>query len=310
VEQLLVLASIPAAVLPVLGFLAVIWWLDRFDREPVWLLLLAFGWGAAVAVPAALWAEQQLAATLSPLVLAPLCEEPAKAVAVLLVAATRHFDNTTDGFVYGAAVGLGFGMTENAMYFAEEARTGSLLGWAWLVAVRSLYASLMHAAATSALGAALGFSKFRSPRTALAAIPAGALAMLGIHGLWNGLLQAGSAGAAGLGLLDLVLFPLELAILGALFALSLLDERRILQRELAAEAEAGVLPVEHVPVLSSLAARLRDDWLPAGVDHDDYLAAATTLAFRKHQLRARPGRTEFEDDVRRCRQQLREANAA
>lgn len=306
-QDLLVLASIPAAVLPVLGFLALIWWLDRFDREPVWLLLLAFGWGAGMAVPAALWAEQALVDSIPSLFLAPLVEEPIKALAVLAIAATRHFDNTTDGFVYGAAVGLGFGMTENAVYFAEEARSGSLLGWAWLVAVRSLYASLMHAASSSALGAALGFSKFRSPTIALLAVPAGVVAMLAIHGLWNGLLQAGSAGRAHLGLLDLVLFPLELGILGALFALSLLDERRILRRELDPEAAAGVLPPEHVPILSSLAARLRDDWLPPGVDQEAYIAAATTLAFRKHQARARPDAAR-DDDIEACRRALTELN--
>ena len=49
--------------------------------------------------------------------IAPLIEEPAKALCLLALYRSREFDNATDGFVYGAAAGLGFGMTENFFYF-------------------------------------------------------------------------------------------------------------------------------------------------------------------------------------------------
>ena len=51
--------------------------------------------------------------------LAPLIEEPTKAIILFAIVRSRHFDNTTDGFVYGAAAGLGFAMTENFMYFGS-----------------------------------------------------------------------------------------------------------------------------------------------------------------------------------------------
>src|SRR5262245_22628438 len=101
-----------------LGFLALVWWLDRYDREPVWLVVAVFLWGAVGAVvPAILFsAAIELSANaalatvglpqtdtwFTPVIVAPLVEEPCKAAILLLLLRNRHFDNMTDGFVYGA----------------------------------------------------------------------------------------------------------------------------------------------------------------------------------------------------------------
>ena len=60
-----------------------------------------------------------VAAMVGPVLVAPLVEEPCKALFLAYVIWNRHFDNMTDGFVYGAAAGLGFGMTENLLYFVS-----------------------------------------------------------------------------------------------------------------------------------------------------------------------------------------------
>lgn len=290
--SLLVAFSIPCAVLPALGFLWLMWWLDRYDREPWWLFGSAFLWGAGPAAALSLLmllptvsvtGDAEWARILEGVVFAPLIEEPAKAAVLLLVARTRHFDNTTDGFVYGAAAGIGFAMTENLLYFTAAAGEGDAGSWLAVVTMRTLYCALMHASATSVVGAAMGWAKFRDPAAARWALPLGLLSAFAIHALWNGLLIAGSIFTDGLSLLDLLLFPVEFLVLFGIFQACLLDEARILRHELAEEAEAGVLPEAYVDRLARWVDRTRTGWLPPNVDHQRLVRAATTLAFRKDQ---------------------------
>ncbi|MEO0604727.1 MAG: PrsW family glutamic-type intramembrane protease, partial [Myxococcota bacterium] len=108
---LLTVASVLAAIVPMFTFLAVVWWLDRYDREPVWLLVLTFAWGAVpavfLAIPASMVLEQVFvgvgmasgldpavtASITGPVLVAPLVEEPAKALVLLFLIFSRHFDN-------------------------------------------------------------------------------------------------------------------------------------------------------------------------------------------------------------------------
>ena len=115
---LLSLLSVVCASVPMLTFLLVMWYLDRHDREPLWLFLLTFLWGACGAVSFALIGNESLigvlgfvagperADTFGAMIVAPLVEEPMKALVLFAVMFSRHFDNATDGFVYGAAAGL------------------------------------------------------------------------------------------------------------------------------------------------------------------------------------------------------------
>ena len=140
----------------------------------------------------------------------PLIEEPSKAIVLLAVAMSRRFDNTTDGFVYGAATGLGFGMTENFLYFTSVGETGDLAGWVGTIVVRTLYSALMHAAASSCVGAALGFAKYRGWSSRFTVPPLGLLIAMGIHFTWNGLLtlEDATGGEGSFALLDFLLFPM------------------------------------------------------------------------------------------------------
>lgn len=303
---MLVALSVPCAVLPVLAFLWLIWWMDRYDREPLWLFALAFLWGAIGGALLAFVTNHAAAGVEATrlIQLAPLVEEPAKALVLLLIVTSRHFDNTTDGFVYGAAAGLGFGMTENLLYFTSAAQGGDVVAFALLVAMRSLYSALMHAAATSVVGASLGWVKFRKSWTRWFALPAGMAVAIGIHALWNSLLAAGAAGSLVLGLLDFVLFPVEFGILFGIFQLCLLDEKRILQRELQEEVDLGVIPPQHLDFLGAYRKRSIPGWLPETMDHREYVRAATTLAFRKHQLRNTAEPDFYAVEVTRLRQQI------
>ena len=46
VSVVLSIASTVCACVPMFAFLVAVWWLDRYDREPVWLIGLTFLWGA------------------------------------------------------------------------------------------------------------------------------------------------------------------------------------------------------------------------------------------------------------------------
>ena len=169
---LIALSTVCAGV-PMFSFLALIWWLDRYDREPMPVLLVTFLWGAVGAIVAAmtlsLFAQAGLnlglaaasialasdltglADTLLPVLVAPLVEEPSKALILLAIVRSKHFDNMTDGFVYGAAAGLGFGMTENFLYFISV--SGDLDTWLGTVFIRTFYSAVMHATATAIVAA-------------------------------------------------------------------------------------------------------------------------------------------------------------
>ncbi len=317
---LLALSSL-AAVLPMLLFLWIVWWMDRYDREPLWLLAIVFLWGAvggivlavigsfALLAPVLLVAPG-LADVTSTVIIAPLIEEPAKAVILLAVLWNRHFDNMTDGFVYGAAAGLGFGMTENFLYFAGEAISGDPFGWVATVVIRTLYSAVMHASATAIVGAALGFARFRGCLALVGGGLGGLVMAMGVHALWNGMLTLDAVAGFGGALvgMNLLLFPLIFLFLFGVFHLCLLEEKVTIRRELASEAEDGVLSKEHARILSSYCARNRRAWVPAGVDHHAYVYAATELAMRKKQARLTHWSRErayYQAEVERLRDEVR-----
>jgi protease PrsW len=319
VSLVLVGLSVLFATIPMLVFLGLVWWFDRYDREPLWLIALTFGWGSCGAVILALIGSAILdfaigatfgveaSAIALPVLVAPLVEEPTKAVFLFLVARSRHFDNMTDGFVYGAAAGLGFGMTENFLYFASVGATADVGAWIGTVIVRTLYSALMHAAATSVVGAALGFSQFRGWFTRLTVVPFGFAVAIAIHALWNGFITADEATQSGIfTLIDLIAFPLEFLSIFLVFQICLWDEKRTIRRELGEEAQAGLLPTAHVAILSSFLRRSSGRWLEAGIPRASYVRTATTLAFRKTQERATRGRrrTFYTREVERLRREL------
>lgn len=298
-----VLATVPPTILLIL-----IWWFDRYDREPFWVVALCYAWGASGAVVLALIgsaiASAMLGVSVSGLaaggldlaayegalratLVAPLIEEPAKGLPLVLLLWTRHFDNATDGFVYGAACGLGFALTENFLYFMGG--IDDAVAWLFMVIVRTGWSAMMHMLASAMLGAALGWARFRGVLRGGIAGFVGLIAAMAAHATWNGLLSFGQLLGASMLVLDLVLLPIELGALFVVFQACLWLESRMIRRELAVEAEHGVLPAAHVDVLGSWWRRRRGDWA-GDVDRARYVAAATRLAMRRAQLEtAGPG---------------------
>ena len=122
------------ACVPTTAFgLAVVRRLDRNEKEPWRLVLVAAAWGAIVATSMVIWGESLWdASTIRVLVPGPglvastafsagVLEELAKGVAVLLLFLVMRdeFDDLVDGIVYGAAVGLGFNFMESIAYMTH-----------------------------------------------------------------------------------------------------------------------------------------------------------------------------------------------
>lgn len=298
-------------------FLVVVWWLDRYDREPLWLVAFVFAWGALIATFGSLVLNEFGGAALTrvtdpytahaigTIALAPLIEEPMKASVLVLVAASRAFDNATDGFVYGAAVGLGFAVTENFMYFSRY--TDDFATWAMVVLIRTACSGMLHAIASSIVGAALGWARCRTLDIQVAAFATGlAIAMI-IHLVWNALAVFAGFGMGHALLVDIALFGVEFLVVLMVFLACLRGEHRMILRELRIEADGGVLPPQHVAILASVRRRSRVGWCPAGVDQAKYIKTATRLAFRRMQCRVRGDQHhKYRAEARALRHALRE----
>ncbi len=309
------IVSAVAAVLPVPLYAFLILWLDRFEKEPAWLLFGAFFWGAVVAVIIsfvlntaisilfAVTLGPQWAQVLTPPLVAPPVEEASKGLAVLLIFRfMRHeFNNVTDGIIYGGLVGLGFAMTENVLYFGRAFASGGLAGVSVLFLVRAVFMGFAHALWTAATGAGLGIAReAKSPLVkVLAPLGGFCLAML-LHFLWNG-----TAVVSGLTLrvhplvsLFVVMPFLSLVFLspGIVTVLVLVyfewkKEARIIAAELGPEVGSGVARPEELALLSgSHLARTRRYWQTlAGHGPAAWLAlrqlhdALVELAVRKSQ---------------------------
>ena len=164
--------------------LAILWFLDRREREFPWLFAAAFLWGGLIATALALpfntaffklvddWLAHHpmLEAMLgpeAPLMLvapisAPIAEELAKALGVLLLfwLLRAEYDNMRDGIVYGALVGLGFTWFEAALYVANiYAKSGVAAYGLQLGARYALFGLGGHALFTALFGASLGLAR-------------------------------------------------------------------------------------------------------------------------------------------------------
>lgn len=320
----LAIAAVLAGTIVVFGYLVVIWWLDRYEREPFWLTVLTFVWGGfggtslgcACSLPFAFAATafggEAFGSAFGAVVVAPVVEEITKGLVFVLLLLTRHLDNETDGLIYGAATGLGFAAVENVMYAMAiaESGTGAVVG---LVFVRTLFTAIVHCISSALLGMTIGYACHRAGTARWLLWPSIGLALaVANHALWNGLAVA--ADFEVLGDASPLLVLLAIAVVGvaaaAMFGLtqfSLHREHRVIRRHLAAEAGRGTLPLEHAAIIPYWSRRRRRGWLPSRVPHEPYVRAATLLAFRHHQLEVAGGerRERYLQEIVRLRTEVK-----
>jgi hypothetical protein len=231
---------------------------------------------------------------ISSIFVAPVVEEITKGFFLLITIASRKFDNLTDGIVYGGAIGLGFGMTENFFYFISFGN--SVPSWLMLVIIRSLFSGVMHCVSTATLGAFLGYAKFKTSSQKFFYGFLGLVIAILIHAIWNFSLNFSKIAPLGF----LFLF-ISIIIFIVTFSVSLKGERKIIFTELKEESENGLIPQIHLDILSSNK-REQKGWLDEKI-RKVYIKAATTLAFRKVQLRNSNGASKlyYERDVENYR---------
>lgn len=295
------------ALIPLAICLIGVRWIDRWDPEPRGALAFAFLWGAGMSVAVTLLVGPTVTAMLTlaldgtapdvvgPVFQAPLVEELAKGIGVLILVFSRrsHFDGPVDGIVYAGTVGAGFAFTENILYFgsaiADPAGLGGLLT---VFVMRGLFSPFAHVMFTAALGLVLGLAAARGRSTGrlLLAFAGGLVPAIAGHMLWNG----------GLAVLFtdffqfyfLVQVPLFVAVIIGVLALRRAERKLTFQR-LAEYVGAGWLTQQEVGMVASPNGRTQAlAWaraFGAAAMMKHFISTGTRLAFVRQRLRAGHG---------------------
>ncbi len=263
------LYSVIAAVIPVILYVGLIYWVDRYEKEPWWLLSAAFLWGA---IPAALLAilfnllfslpvyfifDERAAEMAAAGIFAPFIEEIVKALVLfaILIFRRHEIDSPLDGIIYGAMVGMGFAMVENFLYymtaFAEEGQAG----WSAVVGVRGVIFGLNHALYTAMTGLGIALAKITPHSVVRIAAPIlGLGTAIALHAFHNATMLLGTQTSFLTGLIfDWSGVILTLAII----VLALYQERRWMRQYLVEEVTLGTLSADEYHLVSSAARRNR-----------------------------------------------------
>jgi RsiW-degrading membrane proteinase PrsW (M82 family) len=292
---------IGVGVLQAVLYVLFIRFVDLYEREPLMYVIPVFVWGFTVAVVIALFfntlftftvsavASAQTATFLTAVVGAPVIEECAKGLALLitfgaaLLMARRRgaieFSGVMDGIVYGSAVGFGFAIAEDLLYYAQ-------FGPETFV-VRRVFGGFAHAAFTSLTGIGIGLIPWMRHGFSKVALPLlGLAAAIGLHAIFN--LTATLLGPLAYGVMFLVVLLYVLLIV-----VWLAVERRIIRSELRSEVEEDTISQGEYEILPTyfrrkgyylrliLSGRLLE-WRRARKAH----SAAVDLAFTKRLARS------------------------
>ncbi len=159
---------------PMFFFAHILYWLDRYEKEPIPLLFGVFAWGAVVAAGGAYILNTIFGITVYSLtgseiasdlatgsLSAPFIEESLKGLAVLLVFLVfrKEFDSILDGIVYAGIVALGFAATENVIYIWRGYASEGWNGLFQLVLIRVVLVGWQHPFYTAFIGIGLAVAR-------------------------------------------------------------------------------------------------------------------------------------------------------
>jgi RsiW-degrading membrane proteinase PrsW (M82 family) len=332
-HMLIVLVAILGALIPTIFYVAMIWWLDRYEKEPLWLLALAFLWGAfpaaiasvlvelAFDIPiAALGGESLVANLASASISVPLVEESAKGIALIgLVLVFRHeFDDVLDGIVYGAMIGLGFAFTENLFaYFLPILREEGISSGLVNILLRTLVFGFTHAFWTGIIGATVGYARLSRDWGQRILVPfAGWSVAVLLHAIHNaGATLVEQTACLSLGVSLLVDWG-GVILLVSIAVLILHRESQWIEQGLVEEVRQGVLSPQEFDLLRSAGQRTWVRWRAwnrggrtAYRAVGRYFQLATELAFKKEHLRSLRDEGANLDEVQRLQQALAASRA-
>jgi len=290
------------AVIPMLLFAYLVYWVDRYEKEPIFLLGGVFLWGAIIAAGAAfvtntflglgiyMFTGSQAFTELSTAsAIAPVIEETLKGMACLFVFIFfRHeFDSILDGIVYAAITAIGFAATENVYYiytygYLENGFNGIL----YMFLVRVLLVGWQHPFYTSFIGIGLAVSRLNRNQSIkiLAPVIGWGLAVFthSIHNTISTIFQGVQSMAIG------IIFDWSGWIAMILFVIwALYREQKWIRMQLSEEVTKGVITSAQykiaVSAWSQTEARIKAIY--SGKYHliDQFYELAAELAFKKHQ---------------------------
>jgi len=168
------LASLFFGFAPMFLFAYILYWLDRYEKEPIPLLIGVFAWGMVVAAGGAYVLNTIFDITIFSVTgsetasklatgsfSAPLVEEGLKGMAVLLIFLIfrREFDSVLDGIVYAGIAALGFAATENSLYIWRGYDSGGWEGLFQLVLIRVVLVGWQHPFYTAFTGIGLAIAR-------------------------------------------------------------------------------------------------------------------------------------------------------
>lgn len=263
-----IIASV-VAFLPAVFYILPLIWLDRYDPEPIWLLGLAFAWGALVSVIVSYkvntaFAEIAVGAfgadvgmSLTAIVSAPIFEEGSKGLGVvlLLIFFRRHFDDILDGIVFGGTIALGFATVENVLYYGSAILKGGTEMLIALFILRGILSPFAHVTFTAMTGIGCGISReSHNPfvRVFMPILGYGFAVLL--HFIWN--LMASVLPIEGLfeggwwyGYI-LLQVPFFIIFIGFAFYI-MYRQNSILKEMLAIDVATGLIPEGHKQIATS-----------------------------------------------------------
>ncbi|MGC1376328.1 MAG: PrsW family intramembrane metalloprotease [Anaerolineales bacterium] len=168
---------------PMFFFAFILYWLDRYEKEPILLLGAVFVWGMVVAAGGAyilntgfgvavyiMTGSESVSDLIMGSISAPLVEEGLKGLAVLLVFLFfyREFDSILDGIIYAGVTALGFAATENSIYIWRGFEANGWAGLLQLTFLRVVIVGWQHPFYTSFTG--IGLATARLNRSILVRI--------------------------------------------------------------------------------------------------------------------------------------------
>jgi len=250
------IVSLFCGFVPMFFFAAFVYWLDRYEKEPISLLGATFFWGVVIATGGAfiintvfgvgiyVFTGSETAADFGTVsIVAPVVEEFLKglAVAIIFLMYRKEFDSVLDGLIYGAIAGLGFAASENTLYIFRDGYQAS--GWSGLfglVVIRVFFVGWMHPFFTSFTGAGFAFARMsKNPLVKLIAPIIGygiAVFTHAFHNTFGGMIGGLEGFAAG-ALLDWIGWALMFG-----FVLWMVNnERNILKKQLREEVTRGLI---------------------------------------------------------------------
>ncbi|WP_038462718.1 PrsW family intramembrane metalloprotease [Arthrobacter sp. PAMC 25486] len=289
------------ALIPLCICVASLVWIDRWEPEPVPALIVAFCWGAGMAVVTTLvlgsWVQPLLMNGNSPanadmvgaVIQAPLVEEICKGAGLLLLFFLRRrtFDGPIDGLVYAGLIAAGFAFTENILYFGQalQEADGAAGGLVGIFIVRGMMSPFAHVMFTAMLGICVGWAaRYGGTRLVLGAWVVGLLPAMLLHGLWNA--------TSFLGANFFVMYVVLQVPLFILFIVGIIllrrSEAKLTRQRLGEYVASGWFTPQEVPMLATGAGRRRAlTWsksFAAGPVMKEFIRLATRLAFVRQRL--------------------------